>query len=333
MLWAQSPQTINGFVSDDTLLVQQQAPLGVDADPVRSPDDEAPARRSDVARSDNGKFTLRRDVEEVILNATVVDSHGRRIESLQKENFRVTEDGAVQTIADFEHQDLPISLAILIDNSGSMGPKRQAVNAAAIDLVNASNPEDETVIVNFADEAYQDTDLTSSISKLQDGLSQIGSRGGTALYDAIIVSADYLKEAAKRTKQVILIITDGEDNASGNTLEEAVRRVQDLQGPVVYSIGLLFDDTAGGGEVHKAKRALQRLSDETGGTAYFPKKLAQVHEVAKEVAADIRSQYTIGYHSAKPASQSGYRTVHVDANAKGMARLMVKTRGGYFAKR
>jgi Ca-activated chloride channel family protein len=263
--------------------------------------------------NDKGNFTLRRDVEEVILNATVADSHGRRIEGLQKENFRVTEDGAVQTIADFEHQDLPISLAILVDNSGSMGAKRQAVNAAAVDLVNASNPEDETVIVNFADEAFQDTDLTSSVSKLRDGLSRIGSRGATALYDAVIVSADYLKEAASRPNQVILIITDGQDNASGNTLEETVRRIQELQGPIVYSIGLLFDDTGGGSEVRNAKHALIRLSDETGGTAYFPKKLAQVDEVAKEVAADIRSQYTIGYHSPKPASQGGYRAVHVDA--------------------
>lgn len=194
---AQISPSSAGRGAKDTL--PQQVPSGVDNDPVRSPDDQ-----TSLQRSDDGKFTLRRDVEEVILNATVVDSHRRRIESLHKENFRVTEDGVVQTIADFEHQDMPISLAILVDNSGSMGTKRQAVNTSAIDLVNASNREDETVIVNFADEAYQDTDLTSSISELQQGLSHIGSRGGTALYDAVVVSADYLKTAAKHSKQVIL---------------------------------------------------------------------------------------------------------------------------------
>ena len=197
---------------------------------MRSQDDKAITEPGDAPRNDKGNFTLRRDVEEVILNATVVDSHGRRIEGLQRENFRVTEDGTAQTIADFEHQDLPISLAILVDNSGSMGAKRQAVNAAAVDLVNASNPADETVIVNFADEAYQDTDLTSDVSKLRDGLSRIGSRGGTALYDAVIVSANYLKEAASRPKQVILIITDGQDNASGNTLDETVRASRNFRG-------------------------------------------------------------------------------------------------------
>ena len=321
---------------------QQQQPLTVDRDPVRSPDGEpvenAPAppiqggRSGEVSRGEKGQFTLSRDVEEVVLTATVIDDHGHLIENLQKDNFRVAEDGVQQTIASFQHQDIPISLAILVDNSGSMRTKRQAVNEAALDLVKASNPEDETVIVNFADEAYQDTDLTSSIPKLQEGLSHIESKGGTALYDAVIASADYLSKTAKRPKQVILIITDGEDNASGSTLEETVRRIQNLQGPVVYSIGLLFDDNGGGREGRRAKRALQLLSDETGGVAYFPKSLNQVDELAHEVASDIRAQYTIGYHSTKPANQGGYRAVHVDAKEKGMGKLTVRTRAGYFPK-
>ncbi len=249
--------------------LQQETFSRIDTDPVRSPENNSVTKADDIGGNGKSNFTLRRDVEEVILNATVMDNHGRRVEDLQKQNFRVTEDGAVQPIADFEHQDLPISLAILIDNSGSMGVKRQAENAAAVDLVDSSNPEDESVIVNFSDEAYQDTDLTSNVSKLRDGLSRIGSHGGTALYDAVIVSDNYLKEAASRPKQVILIITDGQDNASGYTLEETVHRIQELQGQVVYSIGRLFDDSAGGREVRNAKRALTRLSDETAATAYF----------------------------------------------------------------
>jgi VWFA-related protein len=285
-----------------------------------------------LTRSDNGQFTLQRDVEEVVLPMTVVDDHGRQVDNLQKENFKVMEDGVPQTIASFQHQDIPISLAILVDNSGSMRTKRQAVNEAALDLVKASNPQDETVIVNFADEAYQDTDLTSSIAKLQEGLSHIESKGGTALYDAVIAAADYLSKNAKHPKQVILIITDGEDNASGSTLEETVRRIQNLQGPVVYSIGLLFDDSGGGREAHRAKRALDLLSQETGGMAYFPKSLSQTDELAHEVASDIRTQYTVSYHSTKPSSQGGYRTVKVEAKAKGMGKLFVRTRSGYFPK-
>ncbi len=322
---------------------EQQPSLTVDRDPVPSPDKEqAPApgqaptnpaqNATAVARGKGGQYTLTRNVDEVVLNATVVDDHQRLVMDLQKDDFRVFEDGVPQAIASFQHQDIPVSLGILVDNSGSMRTKRQAVNQSALDLVRASNPQDESFVVNFADEAYIDQDFTSDINKLRDGLGHIDSKGGTALYDAVIASADYMAKNAKRPKEAILIITDGEDNASGTTLEETVRRIQDLQGPVVYSIGLLFDDAGGGREAHRAKRALQLLSDETGGLAFFPKNLNQVDQIAAEVARDIRNQYTIGYHSTKPASEGGYRTVHVEAHARGYGKLTVRTRPGYFPK-
>ena len=132
-----------------------------------------------------------------------------------------------------------------------------------------------------------------------------------------MASADQLAKGAKRPKQVLLIITDGEDNASSLTLEQTIRRVQDLQGPVIYSIGMLFGDSGGGREGRRAKRALQLLSSETGGISYFPKSLDNVDQICAEVAHDIRNQYTIGYHSTKPASQGGYRIVKVQAAAPG----------------
>lgn len=324
---------------------EQQPSLTVDRDPVPSPDKDEPAPPAAatagqgaqgggnaLGRGKSGQFTLTRNVDEVILNATVVDDHQRLVMDLQKDDFRVFEDGVPQAVAAFQHQDIPISLGILVDNSGSMRTKRQAVNQSALDLVRASNPQDESFVVNFADEAYIDQDFTADLKKLQEGLGHIDSKGGTALYDAVIASSDYMAKNAKRAKEAILIITDGEDNASGTTLEETVRRIQDLQGPVVYSIGLLFDDAGGGREAHRAKRALQLLSDETGGLAFFPKNLSQVDQIAAEVARDIRNQYTIGYHSTKPATEGGYRTVHVEAKAKGYGKLTVRTRPGYFPK-
>jgi Ca-activated chloride channel family protein len=335
------------------LPAEQQPSLTVDRDPVPSPDSSsapAPAAAQpgagqpgtgqagagqgtgQLTRGRGGQFTLTKDVEEVILNATVLDDHQHLVTDLQKDDFRVLEDGTPQNIVSFQHQDIPVSLGILVDNSGSMRMKRQAVNLSALDLVRASNPQDETFIVNFADEAYIDQDFTADLNKLRDGLGHIDSKGGTALYDAIIASADYMAKNAKKAKQVILIITDGEDNASGTSLEETVRRIQDLQGPVVYSIGLLYEDSGGGREARRAKRALQLLSDNTGGLAFFPKSLNQVDEIAAEVAHDIRNQYTIGYHSTRPASEGGYRTVHVEARAKGYSKLTVRTRPGYFPK-
>ena len=257
---------------------------------------------------DNGKYTLQRNVEEVVLNATVLDDK-QHMAHPAKENFQVTEDGVPQTIAPFQHQDIPISLGILVDNSGSMRTKRQAVNASALDLVSASNPDDETFIVNFADEAYMDQDLTSNVPKLREGLAHIDSKGGTALYDAIIASADYLTKNAKRPKQVLLVITDGEDNASSTTLEETVRRIQDLQGPVVYSIGLLFDDSGGGSEARRARRALEMLANETGGVAYFPKNLKQVDTIADEVARIFAtSTPSATTRPSRPAREASHRS-------------------------
>jgi VWFA-related protein len=315
---------------------EKQLPLNVDRDPVVSPDapetaapNQPPPVEGTIGR-DNGKFTLQRNVDEVVLNATVLDDKQHMVTTLAKDDFRVTEDGVAQTISSFQHQDIPISLGILVDNSGSMRTKRQAVNTSALDLVRASNPDDESFVVNFSDEAYIDQDFTSNVNKLRDGLSHIDSKGGTALYDAIMASADYLTKNAKRPKQVLLVITDGEDNASSTTLEETVHRIQDLQGPVVYSIGLLYDDSGGGREARRARRALEMLANETGGISFFPKNLEQVDEIAGEVAKDIREQYTIGYHSTKPASQGGFRMVHVEAKAKGYGKLIVRTRTGYY---
>jgi Ca-activated chloride channel homolog len=323
------------------LPAEQQPPLNVDRDPVPlpppgsppAPGAAAPAEQQpgQVARGRSGGYTLTKDVDEVILNATVLDDHSHLITGLSKDDFHVFEDGKPQAITSIQEQDVPVSIGLLVDNSGSMRTKRQAVNQAALDMVRASNPEDETYVVNFADEAYIDQDFTGDLNRLREGLSHIDSKGGTALYDAVIASADYMAKNAKKAKEVLLIITDGEDNASGTNLEETVRRIQDLQGPVVYSIGLLFDDAGGGGrESRRARRALQLLSDETGGLAFFPKNLGQVDQIAAEVARDIRNQYTIGYHSSKPASLGGYRVVHVDAKAKGYNKLSVRTRPGYF---
>jgi len=310
---------------------QTQAPsLTVDHDPVRSPDAEAPpSTAGEPLRKEGEGYVLHADVEEVVLNATVLAGN-QLVQTLKKDDFQVYEDGVKQNIVSFQHSDLPVSIALVVDNSGSMSKKRPSVNKAAVDLVEASNPQDEAFVVNFSDEAYIDQEFTSNVSKLRDGLSHIESRGGTALYDAVVASADKLVSDAKRPKQVLIIITDGEDNASTLTLEQTIRRVQELSGPEIYSIGLLFGDEMSHAEARHARRALEMLSTETGGIAFFPKSIEQVDEIAAEVARDIRSQYTIGYHSTKPSSQPGFRRVAVSAEQPGGGKLTVRTRTGYF---
>ena len=306
-----------------------QAPsLTVDRDPVRSPDGASPVPTGEEVRKEGGGFIIRKDVEEVVLNATVLDGN-RLVQDLHQENFTVFEDGVKQNIISFQHTDLPVSIALVVDNSGSMSKKRPAVNQSTLDLIQASNPQDEAFVVNFSDEAFIDQEFTSDVKRLRDGLSHIESRGGTALYDAVVASADKLAADAKRPKQVLILITDGEDNASQLGLEQTIRRVQELSGPVIYSVGLLFGDEMSHSEQRHARRALEMLSTETGGIAYFPKSLEQVDQIAAEVARDIRSQYTLGYHSTKPTTDTNFRRVQVLAEGKG-AKLNVRTRTGYY---
>jgi Ca-activated chloride channel homolog len=183
--------------ADSTAQKETQPPVDVDRDPVASPDDEAAEQaaaaaaaqaakqtqpqRSEKITKENGEFLLRREVNEVLLNVTVIDDKQRLVTSLGKGDFKVYEDGVPQTITAYKHEDMPVSLGILVDDSGSMQPKHAAVAKAALDLVRLSNPQDETFIVNFAEEPFLDQDFTSDLTKLNDGLSHIEAKGGTAL--------------------------------------------------------------------------------------------------------------------------------------------------------
>ncbi len=303
---------------------------------MRSPDGEPSANPAAQIRKEGTGYVLHADVEEVVLNCTVLEG-SRLVPDLKKENFEVYEDGVRQTLISFQHTDLPVSIALVVDNSGSMARKRPSVNKSAMDLIQASNPQDEAFVVNFSDEAFIDQDFTSNVGKLRDGLAHLEARGGTALRDAVVASADKLAADARHPKQVLILITDGDDNASTLSLEQTIHRVQQLSGPVIYTIGLLFggetghrEDREERREARDARRALERLSTETGGMAFFPKNIGQVDQIAAEVARDIRNQYTLGYHSTKPTTVPGFRRLEVTAQARGMSKLTVRTRTGYY---
>lgn len=318
-----------------------QVPLTVDRDPAPSPDPDVPMGNTtvpaspatgEVAKGANGRYTLNASAYEVRLNASVIEGNGRSVQNLNEGAFRVYEDGVPQTIVSFRHEDLPVSIGLIIDNSGSMYEKLPAVDQTALDLVKLSNPRDEEFLVDFNEEAYIDQDFTTSIDKLRQGLSYIEPKGGTAAYDALVAAADYLSKNAKNPKQVLIIITDGEDNASSATLEQAIRRIQDLDGPTIYCIGLLFGEDVSRSEAKHARKVLEEIAEQTGGEAYFPRSLKEVDPIAAEVAADIRSQYTIAYRSTNPPSNGGYRQIKVTAKEKGYNRLDVRTRTGYYPR-
>jgi len=288
-----------------------------------------PARQTQQARPRSpGAYTLHVNAEEVVLNCTVLDHKGELVNDLNTGNFKVFEDKTPQIVISLQHRDTPVSIGLVIDNSGSMSSKRAAVVSAALDLVKASNPQDETFVINFSDQAYLDQDFTADLGQLQNGLSHLSLTGSTALYDTVVTAADKMERSATRPRKVLIVISDGDDNSSRLTLEDAVHRVQDMQGPIIYSIGLLF----GGDKSRHAKHDLQILSNETGGIAFFPGSLKDIDSVAAEVARDIRNQYAIAYRSTRPSTE-GYHTVKVEAHSQEQGKLAVYTRSGYFVKR
>lgn len=261
-----------------------------------------------------------------MLHATVIDNKQHLVTNLDRSAFTVYEDGKPQNIISFHHVDIPVAMGIVIDNSGSMREKRNKVNQAALNLVRSSNPQDEVFVVNFNDEQYLDQDFTNNLLKLKEALEKIDTRGGTALYDAVVASADKMKQA-RLEKKVLFVVTDGEDNASSETLEQAVKQLSQENAPSIYAIGILGDEE----HPRRAKRALEILAERTGGLAFFPKTLDEVDAISRTIASEIRNQYAIGYKPTNPKASGGFRQIRVDAKAKGHGKLIVRTKSGYYA--
>ena len=271
--------------------------------------------------------TFTSETKLVILPVTVSDKNGKLVPNLPQSAFKVLENGAEQPIKIFRREDVPVSLGIIIDNSGSMRDKRVKVETASADLVKNSNPQDEVFVVNFNDEAFLDVPFTNDIKKLEQGLARIDSRGGTAMRDAISMSIDYMKETGKKEKKVLLVVTDGNDTASTGTLEKVVAKAQRSE-ILVYAIGLLNEEERR--EAKKAKRALDEMTTASGGLSYYPKDLTDVDKIALQVAHEIRNQYTIGYTPTLQALDGSFRSIKVMVSGAGRSAL-VRTRTGYYA--
>jgi Ca-activated chloride channel family protein len=270
------------------------------------------------------------NVDLVVLHTSVVDDRQRFADGLKPENFRVFEDKVEQKLSVFKREDVPVSMGLVIDNSGSMRDKRARVNEAAITLVQASNPQDEAFVVNFNDDFYLDLDkdFTNSIPELKEALERIDSRGSTALRDAILGSLDHLKKASK-DKRVLLVVTDGEDNASRNSLEKMIREVQKTD-TVIYTIGLLGQENRK--EAKHARKALEQIAAASGGLAFFPENVDDVHSICEQVAHDIRNQYILAYYPTNSRRDGTFRAVSVTViPPRGRGKLVPRTRNGYYA--
>jgi Ca-activated chloride channel family protein len=260
----------------------------------------------------------------VVLHATVRNSRGELVTNLDRGAFTVYENGKRQPIKVFRRDDIPVSLGLLIDNSGSMRPVRARVEAAALAFARASNPLDEMFVLNFADKVRIDVPFTSDVAVLEAGIARVDSIGGTAMRDAVEAAESYLNDHAARDRKVLLVITDGNDNASAASLER-IRQTAEQREIAIYAIGLF-------GEASRAKVAhheLDQLAERTGGLAYYPPSIEAVDDVALDIARQIRQQYTLGYAPLNQALDGSYRSIRVAV--AGAERFSVRTRTRYRA--
>jgi Ca-activated chloride channel homolog len=274
------------------------------------------------------EYTIKTNVDLVVLRATAQDRRNTLVSGLNQNNFQVYEGGILQSIKYFSHEDVPVTVGLVVDNSGSMKPKRQDVIAAALAFARSSNPQDEMFVVNFNERVSfglpGNIAFTDQVAQLQVALSRVAADGETALYDAIAVALDRLKKG-NRDKKVLIVVSDGGDNASKHTLAE-IMALAGQPNAIIYTIGV-FDDQ----DADRNPGVLKRLAKETGGESFLPESLANVTPVCERIARDIRNQYTIAYIPTNRKRDGTYRVIQVKASAPGYGRLSVRTRTGYFA--
>jgi len=275
-----------------------------------------------------GSFRISVDVPLVVLHATVTDRQGSLVTSLAEQDFQVYENGVAQHIQLFKNGDIPVAVGLVIDHSTSMGPKLAEVTAAARAFVQSSNREDQIFVVNFNEIASlglpPSIRFTDSTAELQNAIADESARGQTALYDAIAMGLDQL-QAATLDKRVLIVVSDGGDNASRRKLDE-VMKLAERSSAVIYTIGVFDPD-----DPDKNPGVLNRLARATGGEAFLPGQLSEVVDNCERIARDIRNQYIIGYAPSNPAPDGSYRSIRVLARTNGQGKLSVRTRTGYIA--
>lgn len=280
------------------------------------------------SRSDPSPYTFSVGVDMVVLHASVTNRKGMLVSGLDRDSFQVYEDGVLQRITHFSREDIPITVGLVVDNSGSMRTKRPGVIAAVSAFVSSSKEEDEMFAVSFNENVSfglpADQPFTDKQGDLEAALSAIAADGMTALYDALAAAIEHLKHG-NREKQVLLVVSDGEDNASQHTLAQ-VMAMAGQPGAIIYTIGL-FES----GDVDRNPRVLRRLARATGGEAFFPKSGRSVIPICEQIARDIRNQYTIVYSSTNQDRDGTYRAIQVRAGDQHRERMLVRTRAGYFA--
>jgi len=278
--------------------------------------------------SQGDQYTIAANVDLVVLHATAQDRKKAHVSGLNQDNFQIYEDGVLQPVKYFSHDDVPVTVGLVVDNSGSMKPKRHDVIAATLAFARSSNPQDQMFVVNFNEKVSfglpANIAFTDQAAQLQVALSSVAADGETALYDAVAVALEHLKRG-DRDKKVLIVVSDGGDNASKHKLTD-IMVLAGQSNAVIYTLGV-FDDQ----DADRNPGVLTRLAKETGGEFFLPASLADVTPICERIARDIRNQYTFAYVPTNRKRDGTYRVIRVKASAPAYGRLSVRTRSGYFA--
>ena len=287
-----------------------------------------PAQLSVQQGRDEGQYTIAVDVDLVVFNVTVTDGKGRHVSGLNASEFQIYEENRLQDIKVFHAEDVPASVGLIIDNSGSMINKRADVIKAALAFAGASNAEDEMFVVSFNENVFMGLPssirFTNDLDQIRSALLRTAPAGLTALYDALEVGIEHLKTGTRHRKALV-VLSDGGDNASRSRLDDVLQIAQ-RSSATIYTIGI-YDDA----DSDRNPRVLRKIAELSGGRAYFPGSVNDLESVWRDIAGGIRSQYTIGYHSSNPDRNGMFRKVKITAGRNGGRGLRVTTREGYVA--
>ena len=305
--------------------------------PQTRPQSQKPQKPVDDPPPQDKDSVLRIGQDLVTLDVTVLDSTGNKpVLDLKQEQFQVFEDKVAQEIKFFGREQVPVSVVFAIDTSGSMKPKLDTVIKASVNLVKEGRRGDEMAVIEFKDTPDLLSEFTEDVNEITDTLQNLTGSGRTAMLDALYLAADYAHKEARNRRRAVILVTDGLDKNSYYKLEDVVDHLRetDVQ---IYLIGFTNDLANEGAWVFKksdkdkAEGLLNRLAGETGGRAFFPRELAEVHTIAQAISTDLRTQYSIGYYPTNSNKDGTFRPIRVQVNGGPNRRLVARTRAGYTA--
>jgi len=296
----------------------------------QTPANPAPPQPENAANSDDSITTLKATVNEVRVVFTVTDRHGRYIKDLKSDAFRVIDDQKPAELRSFRSEtDLPLQVGLLVDASNSVRDRFKFEQDAAIEFLNSiiRHGYDKAFVVGFDATPEVTQDFTDSTERLSAGVRMLRSGGGTAMYDALYFACrDKLlkQEQTGPVRRAIILLSDGEDNLSHVTREEAIEMAARAE-VIVYTISTNISGLKGSGD-----KVLERIADATGGRAFFPFQMREMSDAFVSIQEELRSQYAVAYKPANFVADGRYRTIQILAQDKG---LKVRTRKGYYAPR